>query len=120
MKLQRLSLHIAVLAILLLVANPIWAQDYVTRLQSPATARGFIDGESHDSYVIHARKGQECRCKSHGDTSMTKSWVTIMLGSSGVICLTLTGMEESRSGESPTRVSAGLEQFASRAITTST
>lgn len=28
------------------------------RLKSPATARGFIGGESHDSYVIKATKGQ--------------------------------------------------------------
>ncbi|HXG95022.1 MAG TPA: hypothetical protein VNN73_21965 [Blastocatellia bacterium] len=28
------------------------------RLRSPATVRGFIGGESHDSYVIRARKGQ--------------------------------------------------------------
>ncbi len=28
------------------------------RLRSPASVRGFIGGESHDSYVIRARKGQ--------------------------------------------------------------
>jgi hypothetical protein len=28
------------------------------RLRSPASIRGFIGGESHDSYVIHATKGQ--------------------------------------------------------------
>ena len=28
------------------------------RLRSPATVRGFIGGESHDNYVIRARKGQ--------------------------------------------------------------
>jgi hypothetical protein len=28
------------------------------RLLSPATRRGFIGGESHDSYVIRGRKGQ--------------------------------------------------------------
>lgn len=28
------------------------------RLQSPATVSGFIGGESHDSYVISATKGQ--------------------------------------------------------------
>ena len=28
------------------------------RLRSPASVRGFIGGESHDSYVIHASKGQ--------------------------------------------------------------
>jgi hypothetical protein len=28
------------------------------RLRSPATVRGLIGGESHDSYVIRARRGQ--------------------------------------------------------------
>ncbi|HEX8267370.1 MAG TPA: hypothetical protein VF596_18365 [Pyrinomonadaceae bacterium] len=28
------------------------------RLRSPANVKGFVGGESHDSYVIHARKGQ--------------------------------------------------------------
>jgi hypothetical protein len=28
------------------------------RLRSPATVRGFIGGESHDGYVVRARKGQ--------------------------------------------------------------
>ena len=32
--------------------------EYFKRLRSPATARGVIGGESHDGYVIHARKGQ--------------------------------------------------------------
>ena len=47
-----------VLATLLLAANIAWGQEYTQRLRSPATIRGFIGGESHDSYVIHARKGQ--------------------------------------------------------------
>jgi len=37
------------------------AQDDTTpkkRLRSPVTVRGFIGGESHDSYVIRVRKGQ--------------------------------------------------------------
>jgi hypothetical protein len=29
-----------------------------TRLRSPATVKGFIGGESHDRYVVRARKGQ--------------------------------------------------------------
>jgi hypothetical protein len=33
-------------------------REYFKRLRSPATAIGVIGGESHDSYVIHARKGQ--------------------------------------------------------------
>jgi hypothetical protein len=32
--------------------------EYVERLTSPAKAKGFIGGESHDSYVIMAREGQ--------------------------------------------------------------
>jgi len=58
MKLQRAFLLLVVLATLLLAANIAWAQEYVTRLRSPATVRGVIGGESHDSYVIHARKGR--------------------------------------------------------------
>ena len=49
------------LATLLLAANITWAQEDTTpkkRLRSPATAKGLIGGEPHDSYVIHARKGQ--------------------------------------------------------------
>lgn len=45
----------------LFAANGVCAQDDTTpkkRIQSPATVRGFIGGESHDSYVIRARKGQ--------------------------------------------------------------
>ncbi|MFN0110051.1 MAG: hypothetical protein ACKVZH_14445 [Blastocatellia bacterium] len=46
---------------LLLVADVARAQEDTTpkkRLRSPATANGFIGGESHDSYVIRAEKGQ--------------------------------------------------------------
>lgn len=32
--------------------------EYVKKLRSPATVNGLIGGESHDSYVIHARRGQ--------------------------------------------------------------
>ena len=32
--------------------------DTPKRLHSPATVHGLIGGESHDSYVIHASKGQ--------------------------------------------------------------
>src|SRR5438128_9635362 len=45
----------------LLAASPSRAQDDTTpkkRLRSPAITRSFIGGESHDSYVIRARKGQ--------------------------------------------------------------
>jgi hypothetical protein len=48
------------LAILLLTANIAWAQADPTprRLRSPSTVKGFVGGESHDGYVIRARKGQ--------------------------------------------------------------
>ena len=48
-------------SILLAVAiatSPAWAHEYVKKLRSPATVKGLIGGESHDSYVIHARRGQ--------------------------------------------------------------
>ncbi|MEP6706427.1 MAG: hypothetical protein ABJC05_02845 [Pyrinomonadaceae bacterium] len=53
-------LFLATITILLAV-SPSRAQDDTTpkkRLRSPATTRGLIGGESHDSYVIRARKGQ--------------------------------------------------------------
>ena len=51
------------LTTLLLAANMAQAQDqqppeYLERLRSPATVRGTIGGESHDSYVIRAGRGQ--------------------------------------------------------------
>lgn len=59
MTLHRTALLLVTLAFLLLAANFTAAQgDTTKRLRSPATARGFVGGESHDGYVIHARKGQ--------------------------------------------------------------
>ena len=51
------------LATLLFFVNVSQAQvrqppEYLERLRNPATVRGTIGGESHDSYVISARKGQ--------------------------------------------------------------
>lgn len=49
------------LSILLFTASVSLAQSDTTpkkRLNSPATATGFIGGEAHDSYVIRAKKGQ--------------------------------------------------------------
>ena len=51
---------VAVLFILL-VTTPAWSQEDTTRakrLSSPAVARGVIGGESHDTYVIKAKKGR--------------------------------------------------------------
>src|SRR5262249_50215194 len=58
MTLRRTPLLLAALAALSLAVNVAGAQEHTRRLRSPATARGFIGGESHDSYVIRARKGQ--------------------------------------------------------------
>jgi len=58
MTLQRAPLFLVALATLLLAANTAWGQGRIQRLRSPATVRGFIGGESHDSYVIRARQGQ--------------------------------------------------------------
>ncbi len=60
-KLKRAPWLLIALALLLLPTNATYAQDDKTpkkRLRSPATVKGFIGGESHDSYVIRARKGQ--------------------------------------------------------------
>src|SRR5215510_4765690 len=58
MKLQKAFLLLIPLTTLLLAAGIVWAQEYTQRLRSPATVKGLIGGESHDSYVIHARRGQ--------------------------------------------------------------
>ena len=61
LKFHRLPFLLLVTVTILLAASPSRAQDDTTpkkRLRSPATTRGFIGGESHDSYVIRARKGQ--------------------------------------------------------------
>ena len=55
------SLITAAAVLLLLSAAIARAQDDTVpkkRLRSPATVRGTIGGESHDSYVIRARRGQ--------------------------------------------------------------
>ena len=60
-RLQKASWLLGIIAILLFTANVAGAQEDTTpkkRLRSPATVRGFIGGESHDSYVIRARKGR--------------------------------------------------------------
>ena len=46
------------IAALLLAATVARAQEYTQRLRTPASVRGLIGGESHDSYVIRARKGE--------------------------------------------------------------
>jgi len=51
-------------AILFLTASSTLAQEDSTpkkRLKSPATVKGFIGGEAHDSYVIRVRKNQTLR-----------------------------------------------------------
>lgn len=58
MTLKRAFLFLLVLATLSLATNIAWGQGHLQRLRSPATVKGFIGGESHDSYVIHAREGQ--------------------------------------------------------------
>jgi hypothetical protein len=58
---HRKSFLLFVFALSLLVPTLTKAQDDSTpkkRLRSPATVRGFIGGESHDSYVIRARRGK--------------------------------------------------------------
>jgi len=60
-KLQRASLLLVFLSTLSLAANIASAQNQTTpvkRLSSPAIAKGFIGGESHDSYKIRVRKGR--------------------------------------------------------------
>jgi hypothetical protein len=64
--LQKGSALLYLLAWAMLVAGVAAAQEDPTfkattpkqRLQTPASVKGFVGGESHDSYVIRARKGQ--------------------------------------------------------------
>ncbi len=66
LKFQKVSLLLNVLAALMLTANVAVAQEEKTlkdttpkkRLRSQSMVKGFIGGESHDSYVIRARKGE--------------------------------------------------------------
>ena len=58
---QKTRLLIATVVALLLAANVATAQVSDTpkkRLRSPAVVRGYVGGESHDGYMIHARKGR--------------------------------------------------------------
>lgn len=61
MQFSRLTLRrsiLTTLGTLLLAVNVGRAEEYTQRLRSPATVHGTVGGESHDSYVIRARKGQ--------------------------------------------------------------
>lgn len=61
MPLKSVTLLPLAIMLLLLTADAAGAQPEPSparRLRTPATVRGFIGGESHDSYVIRARKGQ--------------------------------------------------------------
>src|SRR6266496_6006081 len=63
LKLQKISLLLDVFGALLLTANIAAAQEVTDttpkkRLRSQAIVKGFIGGESHDSYVIRASKGR--------------------------------------------------------------
>jgi hypothetical protein len=60
-KIQKLHLLLGVWLMILLTASFVFSQVDTTpkkRLRSPAIVKGFIGGESHDSYVIRARRGQ--------------------------------------------------------------
>jgi len=60
-RLTRLFLTFSAIGILLFTAGVASAQTDSTpkkRLKSPATVKGFVGGEAHDSYVIRARKNQ--------------------------------------------------------------
>jgi hypothetical protein len=61
MKLKSVFLLPLAVVLLLLIADVGGAQPKPSparRPHTPATIRGFIGGESHDNYVIRARKGQ--------------------------------------------------------------
>ncbi|HRH43987.1 MAG TPA: hypothetical protein PKY82_20315 [Pyrinomonadaceae bacterium] len=94
--LNRIALSFFALTILLFAANITRAQYDITpkkTLKSPATVRGFIGGEAHDSYVIRARKGQTMtvqitwkqEAKNHADftVSYSSSFFTTETGKFG-------------------------------------
>jgi len=66
LKFQKVSLLLNVLAALMLTANVAVAQEEKTlkdttpkkRLRSQSMVKGFIGGESHDSFVFRTRKGE--------------------------------------------------------------
>ncbi|SRR6266481_3087722 len=58
MVLRRFFLILVSLTAALLAAN-LAAEKSTRPLRSPATVKGFVGGESHDSYAIHAREGHE-------------------------------------------------------------
>lgn len=61
LRFHRLPFLVLAIATILLAVSPTRAQDDTTpkkRLRNPAITRSIIGGESHDSYVIRARKGQ--------------------------------------------------------------
>ena len=61
LNLQKTYLLFTLLATLILIATNVSGQSDTTpkkRLRSPATVKGLVGGESHDSYVIFTRKGQ--------------------------------------------------------------
>ena len=58
---KRAFLILIVLTTLLSAANMTWAQEETKpklRLRNSTTAKGFIGGEAHESYVIRVRKGR--------------------------------------------------------------
>jgi hypothetical protein len=57
-KLLRKCFLIFVLTATLIAAGSALAEKFTKTLRSPATVKGLIGGESHDSYAIHARAGQ--------------------------------------------------------------
>lgn len=51
-------LQICTPVLVLALAATTWPVEHIQTLRTPATVEGFIGGESHDSYKVHARKGQ--------------------------------------------------------------
>jgi len=56
--LQQALLLLVPLTALLIAADSAWAREHMQRLRSAAAVKGLIGGESHNSYVIRASKGQ--------------------------------------------------------------
>lgn len=86
------------------------AQEYRKVLHSPATVQGFIGGESHDSYVVHARKSRiittQVSWRHEHDNEMGDNHAEFFVSGTPVFCDdgAIRGAKESNDGTHSLRV----------------
>jgi hypothetical protein len=104
--LTKIRLTLFAVTILFLTAGAALAQvDSVKkkRLQSPATVKGFVGGESHDSYVIRARKNQTLKVQISWAGGDQKAQFVISKSDDFFAGDLLEGGSETYDGKSQTR-----------------